>query len=152
MSSSTSTRIFQLNSFKFHYELLDISNCRFQLHYKYCLISAMMERHQKRMHPQHTVTIQHRWLTLMVRRLLLEVGTIQTTELKYSTLKIINGQRLLTTHIIKCKYARSHKECVIILFQYSSLLNSINRRWRPYNGWSQRQRTEFICSVNCCSL
>ena len=65
--------------------------------------SAMMEPLQKRMHQQHTVTIQRHWVTLKVLRLLLEVGMNPTIERKYLILQIINGQRLLITHIIKCK-------------------------------------------------
>ena len=71
-------------------------------------ISVMMERHQKRMHQQHTATIQHRLLTLKAHRLLLEVGTTLITEPKYLTLKITNGLKLQTTHIIKCKSPMVH--------------------------------------------
>ena len=62
-----------------------------------------MEPHQKRMHQQHTVIIQRHWETLKVLRLLLEVGMSPTIERKYLILQIINGQKLLITHIIKCK-------------------------------------------------
>ena len=72
------------------------------------LISVMMELHQKRMHQQHTATIQHRLLTLKAHRLLLEVGTTLIIEPKYLTLKITNGRKLQTTHIIKCKSAMVH--------------------------------------------
>ena len=66
-----------------------------------------MEPHQKRMHQQHTVIILRHWVTLKVLLLLLEVGTNPTIEPKYLILQIINGQRLLITHIIKCKYQLS---------------------------------------------
>ena len=98
----------------------------------------MTELPQKRMHPQPTVTTQHHWLTLPVRRLLLEVGTILTTELKSSTLKITNGRKLLTTHIIKCKCPMTHNSCIIILLKDPPVLDSFNRRWCPNHGWSQR--------------